>query len=496
VLDEPVAGAPGWFAYIMSSTLSVLYEDNHCLAVNKPAALLTQGVPEGLPTLEALARAYLKEKYHKTGRVYLGIPHRLDRPVSGVVLFARSSKAAQRLAEQFRQRQVTKLYWAIVEGLVDPPNGIWEDWLLKVPDEARTEIATAGTPGARLASLEYRVLERMYDRTLVEFQPRTGRSHQIRIQAASRGWPVLGDSLYGAKKPFGPAADLPRDRVIALHANQLTFLHPIRYEPLTVSAPVPDFWWSELSPLRVLPVIDLRNGVVVRGVGGRRDEYRPIVSQVASSSAPLDVAEAFRQNFGFTELYLADLDAISGGSPSLSLFAQLIARGFTLWVDAGLRQAAQADELRSVGVERLVAGLETLASPEELTVLCERYGEHVVFSLDLKGGRALGAPAWPEDPCEIAREAVECGVRRLLVLDLAQVGDGRGTGTEALCSRLSETFPDVEVCAGGGVRGVEDLKRLRYCGVRVALVASALHDGRLTRNDLVLLHGRHSQVAD
>src|SRR5881296_1541523 len=113
----------------MKVSLEVLYEDNHCLALAKPAPLLTQGVPPGIPTLEALAKAYLKERYHKKGNVYLGIPHRLDRPVSGVVLFARSTKAARRLAEQFQQRQVRKIYWAAVEGDVQPEEGTWDDWL-------------------------------------------------------------------------------------------------------------------------------------------------------------------------------------------------------------------------------------------------------------------------------------------------------------------------------------------------------------------------------
>src|SRR5580765_3950484 len=103
----------------------VLYEDNHCLALAKPAGLLTQGVPPGIPTLEAQAKAYLKEKYAKVGKVYLGIPHRLDRPVSGGALFARSTKAAQRLAEQFRERQVTKVYWGLVQGSVEPAEGEW-----------------------------------------------------------------------------------------------------------------------------------------------------------------------------------------------------------------------------------------------------------------------------------------------------------------------------------------------------------------------------------
>ena len=135
----------------MTAALTILYEDNHCLAVAKPAPLLTQGVPPGIPTLEAMVKKYLKERYHKPGHVYLGIPHRLDRPVSGVVLFARSTKSARRLAEQFRERQVRKVYWAAVEGDVEPEEGVWEDWLLKVPDESRAERVTEDTPGARHA---------------------------------------------------------------------------------------------------------------------------------------------------------------------------------------------------------------------------------------------------------------------------------------------------------------------------------------------------------
>src|ERR1700680_3240946 len=147
----------------MNLPLVILYEDNHCLAVAKPAPLLTQGVPRDspdgpIPTLEALAKAYLKDRYHKPGNVYLGIPHRLDRPVSGVVLFARNTKAAQRLAEQFQKRQVTKIYWAAVKGDVQPEAGTWEDWLLKIPEEARTEQATPDPPGARHAILHYRRL--------------------------------------------------------------------------------------------------------------------------------------------------------------------------------------------------------------------------------------------------------------------------------------------------------------------------------------------------
>jgi 23S rRNA pseudouridine1911/1915/1917 synthase len=226
----------------MAQTLEILFEDNHCLAVNKPAPLLTQGVPPGIPTLESMAKSYLRDKYHKPGNVYLGIPHRLDRPVSGVVLFARNTKAARRLAEQFQGRQVHKVYRALVEGIVAADEGTWEDWLLKVGDEARAERVSPETTGARLAVLHQRVLKRHDGVTLLELEPQTGRMHQIRVQAAVRGHPVLGDVLYGATRPFGPPAELPRDRVIALHAHRLTFLHPIRYEEMTVTAPLPTAW--------------------------------------------------------------------------------------------------------------------------------------------------------------------------------------------------------------------------------------------------------------
>ncbi len=228
----------------MPSELTVLYEDNHCRAVVKPAPLLTQGVPPGIPTLEAMVKAYIKEKHNKPGNVYLGIPHRLDRPVSGVVLFARNTKAAQRLAEQFHKRQVTKVYWGAVEGIVAPPEGVWRDWLRKIKEEARSEQTAEGAEGSKEAILRYRVIEECTGGCLVEFAPQTGRMHQLRVQAALHGHPIQGDVQYGAKLPFGPPAELPRDRVIALHARNLTFLHPIRYEPMTVTAPLPKEWQS------------------------------------------------------------------------------------------------------------------------------------------------------------------------------------------------------------------------------------------------------------
>jgi len=245
--------------------LDVLCEDGPVLAVNKPAGLLTLGAKSGVPTLERQVKQFLKEKYHKPGNVYLGIPHRLDRPASGVVVFARNSKAAARLAEQFRVRQVRKLYWALVEKAPAPPEGELVDWLLKVANEARVEIVPPGTPGAREARLKYRIVRAHSEfripnsefsvalpatcergvlaRTLVEIELFTGRTHQIRVQLAGHGWPIVGDAQYGAitRLVETPLAD-PRDEPIALHAGSLTILHPVRYDRLEITAPLPANW--------------------------------------------------------------------------------------------------------------------------------------------------------------------------------------------------------------------------------------------------------------
>jgi 23S rRNA pseudouridine1911/1915/1917 synthase len=241
----------------MTPNLTILYEDNHCLAVAKPAGLLTQGVPPSLPTLESQVRDYLRDKYRKTGRVYLGIPHRLDRPVSGVLLFARQTKSAQRLAEQFQHRQVTKVYWAAVEGTVQPVAGIWEDWLVKLPEKGRAVVAAADTPEAKHAVTAYCRLADLPGGTLLELRPATGRMHQLRVQASARGSPIFGDRLYGGLQPFGPIPEQERDRAIGLHARSLTFLHPIRYEPTTVEAPLPELWRTlGIEEAKITPCAD------------------------------------------------------------------------------------------------------------------------------------------------------------------------------------------------------------------------------------------------
>lgn len=225
-------------------SLAVLFEDNHCLAVCKPAGQPTLSDASGDAALHAQACEYLREKYHKPGQVFLGVLHRLDRPVSGVVLFARTSKAAARLAEQFRTGRVQKVYLALVEGRLTPREGLCTDWLLK--DEARnhTRRVPPDTPGAKECRLRYREVACVPQTiphtavplqsgwSLVEVQPETGRSHQIRVQLAVQA-PIVGDVRYGSQIRLGPA--------LCLHALRLTFLHPITRQPVTVTAAPPDW---------------------------------------------------------------------------------------------------------------------------------------------------------------------------------------------------------------------------------------------------------------
>ncbi|MHB1423934.1 MAG: HisA/HisF-related TIM barrel protein [Gemmataceae bacterium] len=244
--------------------------------------------------------------------------------------------------------------------------------------------------------------------------------------------------------------------------------------------------------MRIVPVLDVMHGEVVRGVGGRRDEYRPIVSRIVASSRPLDVADALASHFGCREFYVADLDAILGSEPAWTMYAALREQGYRLWVDAGIRRIRHACQLAESGVESIVAGLETLTGPAELAEMARAFGERLVFSLDLRQGEPLGDPhVWRTGSVScrvsaeiIAAQAVSLGVRRLLVLDLARVGLGGGTGTRDLCARLCVKHPIVEISAGGGVRHRADLEELRNCGVKAALAASALHDGRLQTDDL------------
>jgi 23S rRNA pseudouridine1911/1915/1917 synthase len=219
----------------------VLYEDNHCLAIVKPAGNLTTHYAGTEETLDRLAKAYLKEKFHKPGNVFLGIVHRLDRPVSGVLLFARTSKAAARLSEQFRSGTVEKIYWAVVEGELEKTAGSLDDWLRKNERAGRVEVVEPQAQGARQALLHYHRRAVHGGLTWLEVRPQTGRTHQLRVQLAHHGHPVYGDARYGAIHTFGKA--------IALHARALTFLHPITYEPVTLTAGVPQQWRGRFAYL-------------------------------------------------------------------------------------------------------------------------------------------------------------------------------------------------------------------------------------------------------
>jgi 23S rRNA pseudouridine1911/1915/1917 synthase len=219
----------------MAHPFQIIYEDNHLLALVKPAGLATMGVAAETPSLVKLAKNYLKRKYSKPGNVYLGVVSRLDSPVSGVVLFARTSKSAARLTAQFRTRQVEKIYWAIVEGAVESVSGTLTHHLARDEANHRMRIVGATLPGAQQATLSYRRLRTVKNNlTLVEIELHTGRKHQIRLQLAELGHPIVGDQKYGSRRKFGEG--------IALHARRLTVNHPVRQENMVFEAPLPETW--------------------------------------------------------------------------------------------------------------------------------------------------------------------------------------------------------------------------------------------------------------
>ncbi len=216
----------------------VLYEDNHCLAVAKPAGWASAHFQGGEQTLDRAAKDYLREKYRKPGNVFLGVVHRLDKPVSGVLLFARTSKAAARLSEQFREGTVEKTYWAVVEGRVASEAGTLEDWLRKDKDERRVEIVPPQTAGARQAVLHFQKRGQHNDLTFVEVRPQTGRTHQLREHMAALGHPIVGDTMYGGRVFVDEPSGFRFERQ-ALHAYEISFVHPVTLLTITIQAPIP-----------------------------------------------------------------------------------------------------------------------------------------------------------------------------------------------------------------------------------------------------------------
>lgn len=214
--------------------LQVIHEDNHLLVVNKPAGLPTMGVATDKASLLTVAKEYIRKKYNKPGNVYLGIVSRLDAPVTGLVVIARTSKAAGRLSTAFRDRDVKKQYLALVGGVPDNQEAVLEHYLRKDERHRRVHTTHADCPDAQLARLKFRIRSKKEHAALLEVELETGRKHQIRVQLAKIGHPILGDIKYGSDEKF-PAG-------IALHARNLELQHPVRDEWMSFSAPLPASW--------------------------------------------------------------------------------------------------------------------------------------------------------------------------------------------------------------------------------------------------------------
>lgn len=221
----------------MTEKLKVVFEDNHLLVINKPAGVLVQGDVTGDKPLVEIGKEYIKEKYDKPGAVFLGVVHRLDRPVSGVVVLARTSKALERMNELFRNKETKKIYWALVKKKPANEQGNLVHWLVKDEKKNKTTAYKKENPNGQRSELNYRVIRQQSGYYLIEVNPITGRPHQIRVQLASLGCPIVGDVKYGYETPN-------EDASICLHARSLTFMHPVKKEMTTIEAELPqnDYW--------------------------------------------------------------------------------------------------------------------------------------------------------------------------------------------------------------------------------------------------------------
>lgn len=221
----------------MRQPFSVIYEDNHLLVVNKASGILVQGDETGDTPLVELCKSYIKEKYNKPGAVFLGVVHRLDRPVSGIVVLARTSKALERMNALFREKQTKKTYWAIVDKKPKQSEDRLVHWLLKDEKKNKTTAYTRKTVHALESELSYKLVQGSSNLFLLEVNPVTGRPHQIRVQLSSIGCPIVGDLKYGA-------SEANPDGSICLHAKKLEFVHPVKNEPMKFEAEPPstEFW--------------------------------------------------------------------------------------------------------------------------------------------------------------------------------------------------------------------------------------------------------------
>ncbi|MEE3371939.1 MAG: HisA/HisF-related TIM barrel protein [Planctomycetota bacterium] len=251
---------------------------------------------------------------------------------------------------------------------------------------------------------------------------------------------------------------------------------------------------SESEPVQVIPVIDLKQGRVVRGVAGARAHYQPVCSQLSRAALPFDVARGFIQEFALREMYVADLDAIGGAPVDERALGEMIRAGSQLLLDAGIDSVDKARQVKAwnqagASLHRVIVALESLRDSSQMGELLDTLGvDKAIFSLDLKGGRPLVRESWDlASPLEIAERAVGVGFRQIIVLDLADVGMAAGNQSISVCQEIRRRWPDVQLISGGGVRGYSDLAALVKAGCDGALVASALHDGRLRSGDLRML---------
>lgn len=215
--------------------LEVLFEDNHFIAVNKKAGQIVQGDKTGDIPLSEIVADFLKVKYEKPGDAFIGVIHRIDRPVSGVVLFAKTSKGLSKMNELFRLRSIQKTYWALVEGKVPENEGVLVHYLSKNEEKNRSKALLEPKDGYLRCELKYKTIKVLDNYTLLEVDPLTGRHHQIRVQLSAMNWPIKGDVKYGARRGN-------TDRSICLHARKLNFEHPIKKEQVNIEAAIPKSW--------------------------------------------------------------------------------------------------------------------------------------------------------------------------------------------------------------------------------------------------------------
>ena len=226
-----------------TKSIEVLYEDNHLIAVNKPCGVLVQGDKTGDVPLADMVKEYIKTTKNKPGDVYLGIVHRLDRPVSGVVLFAKTSKALVRLNKMFAERETKKVYWAVVGKRPQEEKGKLVHWLRKDQEKNRSKAFNSEAKYTKYAELNYKMLRGSDKYTLLEVYPKTGRHHQIRVQLSKMGCSIKGDLKYGSPRNN-------EDASIHLHARRLEFDHPVKHEPVVIIANVPkENLWQEFMKM-------------------------------------------------------------------------------------------------------------------------------------------------------------------------------------------------------------------------------------------------------